>query len=103
MWEGGWVTGLAWHRCPFLSQPASRDCPQLIHALGPNCYLHSGTEFAELRKVVALAPLGHWHGQKGTRPQRCQGKGWRLLVLAGTGSQDGMENRPSRAGTQGMG
>lgn len=38
---------MVWHRCPFLSQPAPRDCSWLIHALRPNCYLRSG-EFAEL-------------------------------------------------------
>jgi len=83
-WEGGWVTGMVWPRRPFLSQPAPRDCPRLIHALDSNCYLHSGTEFAELgQEGGGTGPTGAPAGPGRRRALRLPGKG-----LEAAGSPD---------------
>lgn len=73
---------MVWHRCPFLSQPAPRDCSWLIHALRPNCYLRSG-EFAELgEEGGGTGPTGAVVGPGGcqlTWPwlEAAAGVGWR--------------------------
>lgn len=86
MWEGGWVTGMVWHCCPFLSQPAPRDCRRLIHALGLNCYLHSGTEFTELgQEGGGTGPTGAQAGPGGQAAPRLPGKGLEATGSPGPG------------------
>lgn len=57
----------------------------LIHALAPNCYLHSGTQFPELGEDGGTGPTGARAGPGGCTASRPQGKGWKQLPGQGGG------------------
>lgn len=84
---GGWLGHRRGVAPLSLPVPAcSQGMSLLIHALGPNCYLHSGTQCAELgEEGGGTGPTGAWAGPGGCTALRLQGKGWKQLPGWGGG------------------
>lgn len=82
---GGWLGHRHGVAPVSLPVPAcSQGMSLLIHALGDNCYLHSGTQLAELgEEGGGIGPTGARAGSGGCRER------------TGSSSQDGVEERCS--------
>lgn len=85
---GGWLGHR--HGVALLSLPVPacfQGMSLLIHHLGPNCYLHSGTQFTELREEGGgTGPTGPRAGPGGCTASRLQGKDRKHLP--GWGGED---------------